>query len=57
MELGLPLALRLVERVCGQGARRGGGEDGTKKVGDRTFGRVGGGMSAGRTHGEMQATT
>lgn len=41
MELGLPLALRLVQRVCGQGARQVGGR--------RTWRRSGGGCECRRT--------
>lgn len=37
VELGLPLALRLVQRVCGQGAQQEGGVD-MGKVEERTWG-------------------
>lgn len=52
MELGLPLALRLVQRVCGQGARQVGAGRTMERKGMDVQGWVGG--SSGRTHGECR---
>lgn len=48
MELGLPLALRLVQRVCGQGARQVGGRRTWRRSG---MGVVSAGVHKGRQVG------